>query len=172
MKIAVIYDSLSGNTKTLAEKIKNEINKEDLVYFGEPSKEEIKADLYFIGSWTNKGDCTDRIKAILEGQHQKKIAYFATAGFGDGAYFDRLFERVKTHIPQDNELLAYFYCQGKMPLTVKERYLDLIKANPEDQNLKVSLANFDKALTHPDQKDLEELGKWTREVLSRQRNEN
>lgn len=44
-----------------------------------------------------------------------------------------------------------------MPNTVKERYIKLIKENPEDQNLKVSLDNFEDAKTHPNNEDLTNL---------------
>ena len=54
MKIAIIYDSITGNTKKIAEEIKKEIDKSNLIYFGEPEKE-IEADLYIVGSWTDKG---------------------------------------------------------------------------------------------------------------------
>ena len=49
MKVAIIYSSITGNTKLLAETIKNEINK-DIVYFGRPIDKKIDADIYFIGS--------------------------------------------------------------------------------------------------------------------------
>lgn len=60
MKVAIIYSSITGNTKLLAETIKSEINK-DIVYCGKPINEGIDADIYFIGSWTNKGDASNDI---------------------------------------------------------------------------------------------------------------
>ena len=47
MKVAIIYSSITGNTKLLAEAIKNEI-KEEIVYFGKPITEEIDADIYLL----------------------------------------------------------------------------------------------------------------------------
>lgn len=38
MKIAIVYKSITGNTKLLAEAIKEEVPKADIVYFGEPKK--------------------------------------------------------------------------------------------------------------------------------------
>ena len=104
MSKLVIYDSLTGNTKLLAESIYN--------YFKE--KEE---------------------------------------------------NRVKAHINESNEIIGNFYCQGKMPLSVKERYINLIKANPEDKNLEVSLENFEKALSHPNEDDLNSLKNKLKEVI-------
>ena len=41
-----------------------------------------------------------------------------------------------------------------MPIAVKNRYIDMIKTNPNDKNLQVSIENFNNALAHPDSKDL------------------
>ncbi|WP_365844687.1 flavodoxin family protein, partial [Clostridium sp.] len=56
MKIAIVYDSITGNTKKIAEELKKEINGLNLVYFGEPQN--VEADLYIVGSWTDKGMCS------------------------------------------------------------------------------------------------------------------
>ena len=65
MKIAIVYKSITGNTKLLAEAIKEEIPKNQLVYFGEP-KANIQADLYIIGSWTDKGMCATEIAEFMQ----------------------------------------------------------------------------------------------------------
>lgn len=165
MKVAIIYSSITGNTKLLAETIKNEI-KEELVYFGKPINEEIDADIYFIGSWTNKGDASNDIINFLKELKNKKIAYFGTAGYGGSTtYYDTLFSRVKQYIDSSNTILGCFYCQGKMPIQIKERYIKMITENPNDKNLEVSLKNFENALTHPDKNDLENIKKWVNKIL-------
>lgn len=165
MKVAIIYSSITGNTKLLAETIKSEINK-DIVYFGKPINEEIDADIYFIGSWTNKGDASNDIINFLKKLKNKKIAYFGTAGYGGSTtYYDTLFSRVKQYIDSSNTILGYFYCQGKMPVQIKERYIKMITENPNDKNLEVSIKNYEDALTHPDKKDLEDVKKWVNKIL-------
>ena len=165
MKVAIIYSSITGNTKLLAETIKSEINK-DIVYFGKPINEEIDADIYFIGSWTNKGDASNDIINFLKKLKNKKIAYFGTAGYGGSTtYYDTLFSRVKQYIDSSNTILGYFYCQGKMPIQIKERYIKMITENPNDKNLEVSIKNYEDALTHPDKKDLEDVKKWVNKIL-------
>lgn len=165
MKVAIIYSSITGNTKLLAETIKNEI-KEEIVYFGKPINEEIGADIYFIGSWTNKGDASNDIINFLKKLKNKKIAYFATTGYGGSTtYYDTLFSRVKQYIDSSNTILGILYCQGKMPIQIKERYIKMITENPNDKNLEVSLKNFEDALTHPDTNDLENIKKWVNKIL-------
>ena len=164
MKIAIIYKSVTGNTKLLAEEIQKNLNNE-VIYIGAP-QEDIDADLYFIGSWTFKGECVKEIADYLKTIHNKKIAYFGTCGFGGSiSYYETIFKRVESNIDESNELLGYFICQGKMPLTVKQKYIEMIKANPEDKNLQVSIKNFDEALNHPDESDLRELKKWLESII-------
>lgn len=52
-----------------------------------------------------------------------------------------------------------------MPNTVKERYIKMIKENPEDSNLQVSLKNFEEALKHPNDEDIENAKKFAKEII-------
>ena len=98
MKIAIVYKSITGNTKLLAEAIKEEVQKADIVYFGEPKKD-IQADLFIIGSWTDKGMCATEITEFMKDIKNAKVAYFGTAGFGGSEeYYEKLFERIKINI--------------------------------------------------------------------------
>lgn len=51
-----------------------------------------------------------------------------------------------------------------MPLSVKERYIKMIQDHPDDKKLKVSLKNFEEALTHPDNQDLQQLKEFVRGI--------
>ena len=167
MKIAIIYDSITGNTKKIAEAIKEACNEHEII-FGDMDTDINEADLVFIGSWTDKGNCSQKVKEKLEKMTHKKIAIFGTAGFGGSEeYFENLYQRIKQCILQTNEILGHFYCQGKMPLTVKDRYVKMITEHPEDKKLQVSLENFEKALTHPDTKDVEDAKEFARRMIKR-----
>lgn len=165
MKIAIVYSSNTGNTKIIAETIKEELSNEDIVYFGKPENN-IEADIYIVGSWTDKGNCSSEIKEFLTKLNYKKIAYFGTAGFGGQVeYYQTLFNRVKKNINDTNQILGYFYCQGKMPIGIRSRYEQLIKEHPEDRNLEVSIKNFDEALKHPNKKDIEQVKEWIDSII-------
>ncbi|MDB1935120.1 flavodoxin family protein [Clostridium tertium] len=165
MKIAIVYDSITGNTKKIAEELKKEINGLNLVYFGEPQN--VEADLYIVGSWTDKGMCSKKIIEFLKQLKNKKIAYFGTAGFGGSKeYYEKLSNRVKEIIDSSNEVLGYFHCQGKMPMSIRDRYVKLITDNPEDKNIQVSIENFDEALLHPNYEDIINAKKWIKSIVS------
>ena len=103
----------------------------------------------------------DESERIVLKIKSKKIAYFGTAGFGGSEeYFKKLFERVKINIDSSNKILGYFYCQGKMPMQVKTRYEKMLEENPEDSRLKLSIENFDRALSHPNDEDINNVKNW------------
>lgn len=168
MNIVIIYSSNTGNTKTVAETIKMNLKNESIVYFGKVTEEIPEADIYFIGSWTNKGNASDDIIHFIKKIKNKKIAYFGTAGYGGSeSYYKTLFERIKANIDSSNQILGYFYCQGKMPMQIREKYVKMITENSDDVNLKVNIENFDEALTHPDNVDLENVKKWAQNMLKK-----
>ena len=60
-------------------------------------------------------------------------------------------------IDPSNTIIGEYMCQGKMPQSVRERYVKM-KENPEHPaNLDALIKNFDCALSHPDSDDLEKL---------------
>lgn len=167
MNIAIIYSSITGNTKLVAETIKEELKNENIVYFGKTIEEIPVADIYIIGSWTNKGNASEDILEFVKKIKNKKIAYFGTAGYGGSEeYYKLLFDRVKNNIDSTNQILGYFFCQGKMPMQVRERYVKMITENPEDTKLKVNIQNFDEALSHPNAKDLNNVKFWIKSIIN------
>ncbi|NLC30681.1 MAG: flavodoxin [Candidatus Moranbacteria bacterium] len=172
MKIAIIYESKTGNTKLVAEAI-NEIcikDNDTVLIPVETALEEnfdIQGiDFFFLGSWTDKGDCGQTIKNFANALDNKKIALFGTAGFGGSQdYFDKLTARFSSSILDSNRILGSFYCQGKMPQDVRNHYQAMLQQNPQDKNLKVTIANFDKAQTHPNEKDLNKAKEFAKKMI-------
>lgn len=155
MKYAIVFSSQSGNTKAMAEAACEALPKEDCVYFGGVSEAEVsEADLVLAGFWTDKGACDEQMKAFLNKLEHKRVALFGTAGFGgSGEYFDGILKRVSSNLPDSASLEGGFMCQGRMPLSVKQRYEKMLLEKPEDEHIKGMLGNFDAASTHPDEDD-------------------
>lgn len=167
MKIAIVFDSHTGNTKKVANVIKEACINEEVVYFGEPQTFS-DAYLIFIGSWTDKGNCSQKIQNFITTLSNEKIAFFATAGFGGSTeYYDKLAERFDNVVNTNNKILGHFFCPGKMPLSIRDRYVKMIQEHPEDKQLKVSIDNFDAALSHPDTNDLENAKKYALEMIAK-----
>ena len=54
-------------------------------------------------------------------------------------------------------MFGSFVCQGKMPMSVRQRYEDMKQQPIHLPNLDTMIENFDQALSHPDAEDMERL---------------
>ena len=131
MKYAIVFSSQTGNTKQLAEVVSSVLPQADLCFFGSPSQEALQAERLFIGFWTDKGRCNQEITDFLKTLNGKEVFLFGTAGFGGSQeYFDKILSSVQKHLGASNTVIGTYMCQGKMPQSVKERYLSM-KRQPE-----------------------------------------
>ena len=155
---SIIFSSMTGNTRKLADKIHEVLPKESCDYFGTADAQGIESELLYIGFWTDKGNADSDTLDFLSKLKNKKIFLFGTAGFGGSdAYFQRILGNVKSAIDSSNTIVGEYMCQGKMPVSVRQRY-EAMKAKPlHIPNLDALIENFDKALSHPDAADLEQL---------------
>ena len=158
MKYAIVFSSQTGNTKQLAEAVSSVLPQADLCFFGSPSQEALQAERLFIGFWTDKGHCNQEITDFLKTVQDKEVFLFGTAGFGGSQeYFGKILSSVQKCLGASNTVIGTYMCQGKMPQSVRERYMRM-KAQPEHPaNTDALIENFDRALSHPDAHDLERL---------------
>ena len=172
MKYAVIYESATGNTKLLAEAVRTELGVEKCVCFAavseieENMEEKIKeANVFFLGFWTDKGDCSEKMGKYMETLCGRKVFLFGTAGFGGAeAYFAQILSRVSAHLGEGSMIAGSYMCQGRMPESVRRRYESMLEKNPGDEKIQAMIENFDRALAHPDEKDTERLRQKVKEL--------
>ena len=129
-------------------------------YFGVPKEGDLYSEMLYIGFYTDKGNADKSTLTLLSTLKNKKIFLFGTAGFGGSeAYFQKILNHVKQSIDSSNSVVGEYMCQGKMPPSVRERYMKM-KVQPEHpENIDALIENFDRALSHPDGNDLERLRK-------------
>ena len=148
----IVCNSLTGNTKMLADKISEILPSDD------------NDDIVFVGFWTDKGNADSKTIEYLKDLRDKKIFLFGTCGFGGSvAYFDRILTNVKSNIDDSNQIIGEYMCQGKMPQSVRERYLKM----KDVPNIDALIDNFDRALSHPDKEDLEKLSQMVSIITQR-----
>ena len=160
MKTSIVYSSKTGNTRQLADAIAAALPENDILYTGAPCEAALAADRLFIGFWTDKGNADSAALELLSKLRGKKVFLFGTAGFGGSvAYFQKILDHVKQSVDPSNTVVGEYMCQGKMPQSVRDRYMKM-KAQPEHPaNIDALIENFDRALSHPDEDDLERLRK-------------
>ena len=158
MKYAIVFSSQTGNTKQLAEAVSSVLPQADLCFFGSPSQEALQAERLFIGFWTDKGRCNQEISDFLKTLKGKEVFLFGTAGFGGSQeYFDKILSSVQKCLGASNTVIGTYMCQGKMPQSVRERYVKMKNSPLPIPNVDKMIENFDTAVSHPDETDLQKL---------------
>ncbi len=172
MKILIVYESITGNTKEIAMEIYNALKQDYQVQVKNvvdvlEDYNEYDADLYFLGSWTNRGTSGNLINEFVKTLKNKKIALFGTTGFDQSSeYFSKLTERFYSKFDSSNSLVDSFHCKGRMRESVRASYVKLLKDHPDDKSLEVKIENFDDAKSHPNQSDLTKAKEFALKVVS------
>lgn len=107
-----------------------------------------------------QGERRQKTLELLKKLRNKRIFLFGTAGFGGSEeYFQSILDRAKQSVDESCSVVGGYMCQGKMPASVKERYLKMKEQPNPPANIDMLIANFDSALSHPDAQDLDRLKK-------------
>lgn len=159
MTYSIVYSSKTGNTKMLADALHQALPADDCLYFGAPDAQALAAERIYIGFWTDKGTCDAETAAFLAQLTQQEIFLFGTCGFGGGvAYFEQILARVRDLLPESVQLVGSYLCPGKMPQSVRDRYVRIAEEEPAKRShMQKMIFNFDCALSHPDADDLQAL---------------
>lgn len=158
MSYAIVFSSKTGNTKLLADTLHSCLPQESCCYFGTPDPAALEADELYVGFWTDKGTADESTLDFLKQLHGKNIFLFGTAGFGGSEeYFSKILKKAERSLDRSNTVFGRYMCQGKMPLSVRQRYEGMKKQPIHLPNLDALIENFDNALSHPDADDLERL---------------
>ena len=156
MEYSIVYSSNTGNTLQLAQTIKDYLPQNSISYFGKPDSSISLSEVLFVGFWCDKGTCDDAMSLFLKSLNNKKIFLFGTCGFGkDEDYFKKIISNVSSLVNDSNEIIDSFMCQGKMQIGIRHKYESMLDQNPTQMSALID--NFDKALSHPDETDLNNL---------------
>ena len=157
-RITIVCESLTGNTTMLAEALRAHLQAGNVRICTPVMADPDSSDVFFVGSWTDKGDCADKTAAFLVKLENKKVFLFGTCGFGRSeAYYDTVYRRFADHLKSNNQIIGHYICQGKMPESVLRRYEALKAANPESGRWDESIENYKQALNHPNGDDMQGL---------------
>ncbi|WP_026653918.1 flavodoxin family protein [Butyrivibrio proteoclasticus] len=157
LKHLVIYASETGNTKKLAHEIYSSLPvplKDKEIVDVRTWHGQFDAENYFVGFWSNRGSCSLEIIDILSSLHDKNVALFGTCGMGNtDEYFKSLEQNARVWISDDNYFVDSYFCQGKMPPEVRDKY-ESYRGLCEDSKLDMMLNFYNDALEHPNRHDL------------------
>lgn len=72
---SIIFSSPTGNTKLLADAIRDALPEENCNYFGVSENADTQSDILFIGFWTDKGTADKATLDLLEKLKNKRIFF-------------------------------------------------------------------------------------------------
>lgn len=167
MQTVVVFSSLTGNTKKIAQAVYEALPSSKDIYKVDDKFNLDKYDLIAIGYWVNKGTCDDKLKEVINTIHNKNVILFGTLGARDvGDYYETVKKRIEDLVTEDNKLLGHFLCQGKITEKLTARYEAMLKKNPEDEHAKEMFKNFETAKSHPNNEDIENVTKFIKDILN------
>ena len=63
---------------------------------------------------------------LISSLHGKNVAFFGTCGLGDSYEYHKMLEQnARAWLAEDNNFLGSFFCLGKMPVEIRNRYESL-----------------------------------------------
>lgn len=169
MKCAIIYSSITGNTKKVAETILKVAPAGTDIYPVENAPSPDNYDILILGYWVDKGMADERILKYIEEVENKKLGIFGTSGSPGGTiYSERIKEKVKNAFAEKNDVFVNFLCQGQIDPALTEKLYKRLEENPENEDLKIQIESHRESSNHPnevDLKDAEEIFKKAFELI-------
>ena len=124
MKVQIVYSSLSGCTRRLADGIFAALPVADKQIFdlaqGEPA---LDADVVLLGYWVDKGGPNAAMKAFMEKLSGKTVGVFCTLAFwADSAHAHASLAAGAVLLKEKNCLLGGYVCNGAMSQAMIDRF--------------------------------------------------
>lgn len=155
MKSLVVYSSLTGNTKMVAEAIAEELGADIKSVAENPAADGY--DLVAAGFWVDKGSADELSVKYLPTLKNAKVALFATLGADPKSeHAAKCLEKAAGLLDGSNRIVGRFICQGKIDPKLIERMNKMFAGqtgNPHAPS-KERDERHKKASTHPDAQDL------------------
>jgi len=153
MKSMIVYSSVTGNTKMIAEAI-YEVALNSEIYEIKNAPEPVGYDLITLAYWVDKGLPDELSKAYLEKISNTNIALFCTLGSSpDSDHAARCLTRgeaLANSETKNNNVLGTYLCQGKIDPELTAKRIKIIGdkyLTPEKE------ARLKEASKHPDKND-------------------
>lgn len=124
MKAAVIYSSLTGNTKSVAEAVLQAMPDGTEIFAIKDAPAPEDYDLLALGFWVSKSGPDPKMAAYMQSLCGKQLILFGTmAGYPDSPYGDKVRQNAIA-MAEGNEVLGTYLCLGRISEKRLQAYLD------------------------------------------------
>ncbi|CQR72754.1 flavodoxin [Sporomusa ovata DSM 2662] len=154
MKTLIVYSSLTGNTRKVAEAVQEVFGKEAYIFPVEEKPPADGYDLVAVGFWVDRGTADKKAQEYITGLCNQKVALFATLGaYPDSEHARQSMANAVALIDDSNQFIGSFICQGKIDPKLVEQFKKLPESHPHAMNPERA-ARHQEAAKHPDENDL------------------
>ena len=155
MKALVVYSSLTGNTKKVAQAVASVMPECTVVAVEQAPASVEEYDLVAVGYWVDRGMPDARTRTWLEGVEHTRLVFFGTLGaWPDSDHAKECMargENMALNPPRGNTVLGSWLCQGKIdPKVLKVMASMAASAHPMTPERR---ARIEEAAKHPDDED-------------------
>lgn len=161
----VVYSSLTGNTKMLAEAVLEALPAGSEIFSVEDAPMADDYEKVAIGYWADKGTADKKAMEYMNKVTNSKVFVFATLGaYPDSAHAQDVLNRGAALLGAGCTVLGKFICQGKL----SEALMARAKARPADHPHAATperMKRWADASTHPDEQDFVNVQKAIKEFI-------
>jgi flavodoxin len=145
MPACIVYSSVTGNTRSIAEHLSARFALPVFPVRNAPYPEAF--DTFLLGFWTKRGAPDECMAAFMRRLKNKKVFIFGTmTAFPDSPHARQCSERAATLLENgSNRIIGHFLCQGRLDPAVFAR-----SSHPKTEE---RLYRIRCAATHPDTED-------------------
>lgn len=162
-KWAVIYSSVTGNTKQIAEAIAAQAEDADLFRVQDAPEDLSGYDVVAVGYWLRLGRPDPLTLKLLARVHDTNVLFFQTHGTSPTSeHAITSFARAGYQLGEGCEILGTFGCRGKInPVMLEKRK----KSGPDDPHGgPKSAERWKLAASHPDADDIAAAGAFVEQM--------
>ncbi|SCY58996.1 flavodoxin family protein [Desulfoluna spongiiphila] len=163
MKSLIVYSSRTGNTRAVAEAVKEAFPEPCTLAPVEEAPAVDDYDVIAIGYWVDKGMPDAKAKTFMEKIKGKKVGLFGTLGaYPDSEHANDCRAKAEA-LMEGNEMLGQFLCQGR----VDPKVLEMMAKVASDQHPMTDerKARIEEAKKHPNEEDFEQAKAFFRKCL-------
>ena len=165
MKMSIVFSSLTGNTKKVAEEILKMMPKGTEIYDLKELDRELDDELLVLGYWVDKAKPNKEMVEFMETLKDKKIITFGTLGaYPDSDHANETKENTTNILKNNNEVLGNFLCQGKINPKITEMFMKGVEKNVHRMTPE-RLKRHQDAASHPNEEDFNNARNFVQSIL-------
>ena len=167
MKSIILYSSLTGNTKSVAEAMASVMPEgTPCVPVKEAPENLADYDTVFVGFWVDRGTANKEAAKLIETLTNPNVVFFATLGmYADSDHARESIEKGSELLQNKESLVDGFVCQGKIdPKVIEMMYKMFPKGHSHGQSADRD-ARHKQAAVHPNEEDFKAAQDFAKDIL-------